>query len=115
VLMDDAALNRLGLRVSVPEKVRPYHRNTTLADIKHHWLGRRVVAAVMGQMEKTLGSGGDSAVVAKMREEMILSIRLQTVQIMSNGAITPKRFELLLHALNNHWLKFLGRLIRRGE
>ena len=34
---------------------------------------------------------------------------------MSNGAITPKRFELLLHALNNHWLKFLWRLIRRGE
>lgn len=115
VVMDDAALNRLGLRVSVPEQVRPYHGNTTLADIKHHWLGRRVVAAVMGQMAKTLGSGGDSAVVAKMREEMILSIRLQTVQIMSNGAITPKRFELLLHALNNQWLKFLWRLIRRGK
>ena len=69
VVMDDAALNRLGLQVNVPEQVRPYHRNTTLADIKHHWLGRRVVAAVMGQMAKTLGSGGDSAVVAKMREK----------------------------------------------
>ena len=55
--MDDAALNRLGLRVSVPEQVRPYHRNTTLADIKHHWLGRRVVAAVMGQWQKHLAVG----------------------------------------------------------
>jgi hypothetical protein len=48
----------------------------------------------------------------KMREEMMMSLRLKTVQIMSGGALTPKRFDLLLLALNNRWLRFLARLLR---
>jgi len=74
-----------------------------------------LVAGVFKAVGATLGerSADDSPVLIKMREEMVLSMRLSTVRNMSGGALTPKRFELLIHALNNHWLKFLGRCLRR--
>ncbi|MDB4106495.1 glycoside hydrolase family 3 C-terminal domain-containing protein [Alphaproteobacteria bacterium] len=114
-LMDDAALRTLGLTITPPDNIRPYHANTTLGDIRHHWLGKRLVAGVFKAVGATLGeaSNKDTAVLKKMREEMVLSMRLSTVRNMSNGALTPKRFAMLLHVLNNHWLKFLGRLLRR--
>jgi hypothetical protein len=61
---------------------------------------------------KTMGKRQETPVAMKMREEMIMSLRLKTVQIMSGGALTPKRFDLLLLALNNRWLRFLARLLR---
>ena len=115
VLMGDGALAGLGLTVTAADRIKPYHANSTLGDIRHHWLGKRLVAGVFKAVGATLGerSADDSPVLIKMREEMVLSMRLSTVRNMSGGALTPKRFELLIHALNNHWLKFLGRCLRR--
>ncbi len=115
VLMGDGALAGLGLTVTAADRIKPYHANSTLGDIRHHWLGKRLLAGVFKAVGATLGerSADDSPVLIKMREEMVLSMRLSTVRNMSGGALTPKRFELLIHALNNHWLKFLGRCLRR--
>ena len=115
VLMDDGALARLGLQVSVPDAIKPYHANTTLGDIADHWLGKRLVAGVFKAVGATLGerSADDSPVLVKMREKMVLSMRLSTVRNMSGGALTPKRFEMLIHLLNNRWGAFLARLLRR--
>ncbi len=112
VIMQDAQLSALGLTITPPETVKPYHANTTLADIQTHWLGRYIAAKALAMASSSLGAQQETAVAAKMRTEMILSLRLKTVQIMSGGALTPKRFDLLVHALNNHWFRFLARLLR---
>jgi beta-glucosidase len=112
VTMQDAQLAALGLRVTPAEPIKPYHANTTLADIRHHWVGKRVANAALEMAAKTMGKRQETPVAMKMREEMIMSLRLKTVQIMSGGALTPKRFDLLLLALNNRWLRFLARLLR---
>ena len=115
VLMGDRALAGLGLTVTAADRIKPYHANSTLGDIRHHWLGKRLVAGVFKAVGATLGerSANYAPVLIKMREEMVLSMRLSTVRNMSGGVLTPKRFELLIHALNNHWLKFLDRCLRR--
>lgn len=113
VIMEDTQLAALGLTVTAPESIKPYHANTTLADIRGHWLGKRVCEAALNMAAKTMGRRQETPVAMKMREEMIMSLRLKTVQIMSAGALTPKRFDLLLLALNNRWLRFLARLMRR--
>ena len=112
VQMDDQALANLGLLVREPDGIRPYHANTPLADIQTHWLGKRIVAAVF----ETVGELPETAdpVAEKMRSEMLLSMRLQTVQNLSRGAISAKRLDLIICALNGSWLKLLFRLIRRG-
>ena len=52
------------------ENVKPYHANTTLADIQHHWLGKRVVTMVFKAIEGTLGpTKTDSPVMVKMRKK----------------------------------------------
>ena len=115
VLMDNGALTRLGLAIPAPDPVKPYHANTTLDDIADHWLGKRVVQGVFTAVGQTLGErkADDPAVLVKMREKMVLSMRLSTVRNLSDGGLPPKRFELLLHALNNHWIKFLLRALKR--
>ncbi|MBT7643164.1 MAG: glycosyl hydrolase [Rhodobiaceae bacterium] len=112
VVMSDAQLSALGVRVPKPDPIKPYHANSTLADIRYHWLGKRVAAAAMDMASAALGQGKDTPVAVKMREEMIMSMRLITVSNMSAGALAGKRFELLLLALNNRWLRLLWRLPR---
>ncbi len=112
VVMGDAQLAALGVQVPTPDPIKPYHANSTLADIRYHWLGKRVAAAAMDMASAALGQGKDTPVAVKMREEMIMSMRLITVSNMSAGALAGKRFELLLLALNNRWLRLLWRLTR---
>ena len=114
VTMTDNELAARGLQVTVAESVKPYHANTTLADIQHHWLGKRIVAMVFKAIESTLGpTKTDSPVMIKMRNEMVLSMRLNTVRILSGGAFSEKRFRLLLDLLNNRWAHFFVGLFRR--
>jgi beta-glucosidase len=112
VVMNDAQLSALGVQVPKADPIKPYHANSTLADIRYHWLGKRVAAAAMQMASAALGQGKDTPVAVKMREEMIMSMRLTTVSNMSAGALAGKRFELLLLALNNRWLRLLWRLLR---
>jgi beta-glucosidase len=112
VVMNDAQLSALGVQVPKADPIKPYHANSTLAEIRYHWLGKRVAAAAMQMASAALGQGKDTPVAVKMREEMIMSMRLTTVSNMSAGALAGKRFELLLLALNNRWLRLLWRLLR---
>lgn len=112
VLMQDVQLKALGLTLPLPDPIKPYHANSTLADIRDHWLGKRVAAAAMQMATATLGKRKETPVAAKMREEMILSLRLSTISNMSQGKLAGKRFDLMLHALNNRWLRFVWRLLR---
>ena len=114
VIMNDSQLAARGLHITVAETVKPYHANTTLGDIQHHWLGKRIVAMVFKAIEGTLGpTKTDSPVMVKMRNEMVLSMRLSTVRIMSGGALSEKRFRLMLHLLNGRWGYFFLQLFGR--
>lgn len=112
VLMDDAQLKVLGLSVPLADSIKPYHINSTLADIRDHWLGKRVAAAALDMATKAMGARKETPATKKMREEMVMSLRLLTIANMSQGALSGKRMDLLLHVLNNRWLRFLFRLLR---
>lgn len=112
VLMGDAQLKALGLHVPVAARIKPYHANSTLADIHTHWLGKHVAKAALDMAGQAMGKAKETPVAQKMRVEMILSLRLVTVSNMSQGKLTGKRFDMLLHALNNRWLRFAWRLLR---
>ena len=65
VTMDDAQLSALGLTVTPVESSRPFHRNSTLSDIRNHWLGKRVYAQAQTQMRAILNPD-DNPVLEKM-------------------------------------------------
>lgn len=112
-IMDDAALSDLGLTVSPPDLIRPYTVQTTLDDIKDHWLGKRLVAKVHQMIRLHTGEQTPSPVVEKMQYAIIFSMRLSTLRNMSGGAITQKRLDILINVLNGAWLKALKRLCQR--
>ena len=112
VLLNDAQLKALGLSVPVAASIKPYHANSTLADIRDHWLGKRVAQVALDMAGKAMGKAKETPVAQKMREEMIMSLRLVTVSNMSQGQLAGKRFDMLLHALNGRWLRLLWRAIR---
>ena len=112
VVMNDAQLKALGLSVPVAASIKPYHANSTLADIRDHWLGKRVAEAALDMAGQAMGKAKETPVAQKMREEMIMSLRLVTVSNMSQGKLAGKRFDMLLHALNGRWLRLLLRLLR---
>ena len=112
VLMNDAQLKALGLNVPVAASIKPYHANSTLADIRDHWLGKHVAKAALDMAGQAMGKAKETPVAQKMREEMIMSLRLVTVSNMSQGKLAGKRFDMLLHALNGHWYRLLWRALR---
>ncbi len=112
-IMDDAALSDLGLQMTPPDPIRPYSVQTTLEDIKHHWLGKRLIAKVNEMMREHTGGQTPSPVVQKMQEAIVCSMRLSTLRNMSNGAVKPKHLDLLIHVLNGAWLRAVARLLRR--
>ena len=112
VLMNDAQLKALGLNVPVAASIKPYHANSTLADIRDHWLGKHVAKAALDMAGQAMGKAKETPVAQKMREEMIMSLRLVTVSNMSQGKLASKRFDMLLHALNGHWLQLLWRALK---
>ena len=96
-----------------PDPIRPYSVQTTLEDIKHHWLGKRLIAKVNEMMREHTGGQTPSPVVQKMQEAIVSSMRLSTLRNMSNGAVKPKHLDLLIHVLNGAWLRAMARLFRR--
>lgn len=105
-VMSDADLAALGVRVTPPEAARPFHRNSTMADIRYHWLGKRIYAQAQAQMQAFFAKD-DDPVAAKMGEAFLNDLPLRTLQTMSRGALTQARLDMMIAAMNGHFIKAL--------
>lgn len=112
VTMDDAQLSALGLTVTPVESSRPFHRNSTLSDIRNHWLGKRVYAQAQTQMRAILNPD-DNPVLEKMGESFLNHLPLRTLQTMSQGALTDSRLDTMIAVMNGHWIKVLRGFLKR--
>lgn len=112
VVMTDQELAVLGLRVTPPEKNRPFHRNSTMSEIRNHWLGSRIYAQASRQMQAFFSSD-DSPVVAKMGEAFLNDLPLRTLQTMSQGALTEARLDMIIALMNGNLIKAIGCFFKR--
>ena len=106
VIQSDAELAAAGLRLTPTESLRPFHSNSTMADIRHNWLGKRVYAQAEAQMQAFF-AGDDSPVVERMRQSFLENLPLRTLQSMSQGKLSAKRLDMMIALMNGHWLKAL--------
>jgi beta-glucosidase len=109
VILSDEQLCALGLRVTAPEDSRPFSRNSTMAEIRGHWLGRRIYAKTEKQM-RAMFSGATDPVVEKMGQEFLKGLPLRALQTLSSGALTEKRLDMIIALLNGHWITALRSL-----
>lgn len=112
VTMSDTDLAALGLTVTPPESTRPFHRNSTMGEIRDHWLGRRIYAQTDKQMQAFF-AGDDNPVVAEMGRAFLNHLPLRALQALSGGKVSDGQMTMIIALLNGHWLAALRGLLGR--
>ncbi len=104
-----AMLNR---DVPEAEAVRPFHLNSSLAEVGETWLGARFKARVVAGFMANMGGGSNDATLNKMFEEMANNMPLRALVLFGRGQIKPAQLELMLALLNHRYLRALKLWLR---
>jgi beta-glucosidase len=104
---DDAAFSALlGHPIPLPVPTQPYQLNSTIVEVRHHWLGRLLQRRVAQQVAKLIGPNA-SAKDKMVMEAMFFDMPLRNMLTMSQGNINQKTLNRLIHLLNGNWLQAL--------
>ena len=107
---DNTFTAMLGKPIPPVETVRPFHLNSTFADISTTWLGRKVAAQVKAQFVRRMGGEMDAA-TRRMIDAMAKDMPLRQLVLFSGGAVGFAQIEAFVAVLNGRYLKALRMLI----
>ena len=107
---DETFSAMLGKPIPAAEAVRPFHLNSTFAEIATTWLGRKVAAAVKAQFARRIGVGADAA-TRRMIDAMANDMPLRRLVLFSGGAVSFAQIEAFVAVLNGCYVKALRLLI----
>ena len=97
---DEAFALMLGRRVPNGESTRPFHANSSLAEIGETWLGAKVKTKTVEGFLKGMGLGNNDATIRKMFEEMANNMPLRGIVLFQQGRLSYRKMHLLLAILN---------------
>ncbi|CAH2714822.1 Thermostable beta-glucosidase B [Neobacillus rhizosphaerae] len=104
----------LGRKVPKERILRPFTPNSTLGDIRVHWIGRMMNKQIeKSTMKVFAGDEGDSGDIVKMIQEMAVDMPLRQLGMLSQGALSVKRIEGLIDIMNGHILKGIRGLMKK--
>jgi|TARA_B110000305_G_C19441139_1_gene641924 beta-glucosidase len=90
----------LGKSVPKGESPRPFHANSSLAEIGETWLGAKVKQKTVEGFLKSMGIGNNDATIRKMFEEMANNMPLRGIVLFQQGRLSYRKMHLLLAILN---------------
>ena len=100
---DDVFSAMLGHPIPATESARPFHINSTLADIQTSWLGRRVKQRIEAEFKKNIGFGGGAdPTLERMFEEMMTTMPLRSFVLFSRGKLDIKSIRTLIALMNGN-------------
>ena len=112
---DELFSKMLGRPAPTGEDIRPFHRNSSIAEIGTTWIGSkvkdRVVAAFLGGM----GLEGTDPTTRKMFEEMANHMPLRAIALFQQGRISYHQIDSLVALLNGHPLEALRFAIKHRK
>ena len=97
-----AMLNR---PVPPPEHSRPFHENSSVAEIAQTWLGARVKTRLVAGFQQNMGGQSSNETLNKMFEEMANNLPLRGLVIFSRGKVSMQHIRWLLALLNHQYLR----------
>ena len=109
---DDTFTAMLGKPIPPADAVRPFHVNSTFAEISTTWLGRKVANAVKTRFVARMGGEMDAA-TRRMVEAMANDMPLRQLVLFSGGGVGFAQIEALVAVLNGRYVKALGLLAHR--
>jgi hypothetical protein len=95
------------------EPTRPFHRNSSLAEIGTTWLGSKVKEKAMAGFLGGMGLEKADPTTQKMFEEMANHMPLRALILFQQGQTSFQQLDGLLDLLNGRIIRGLWRLIRR--
>ena len=103
---DDTFAAMLGQPIPAAEAARPFHLNSTFAEIATTWLGRKAAATVKAQFARRMGGGADAA-TRRMIDAMANDMPLRQLVLFSGGAVGFAQIEAFVAVLNRRYLRAL--------
>ncbi|WP_052668464.1 glycoside hydrolase family 3 C-terminal domain-containing protein [Nitriliruptor alkaliphilus] len=118
LVADDAEFDAmLDHPVPRPGPLRPFHRNSAVADLDTTRLGRLVKRAIVWAGRRQTGAVGaehDEA-TRRMFEAVIVEAPLRGLVVLSGGRVSFRQLDTLIDLLNGRPLRALRRVLRRGS
>lgn len=102
---DETFAQMLGKPVPKGESPRPFHANSSLAEIGETWLGAKVKEKTVEGFLKGMGIGNNDATIRKMFEEMANNMPLRGIVLFQQGRLSYRKMHLLLAVLNKQPLR----------
>ena len=103
---DNTFATALGRPIPPVEPIRPFHLNSTFAEISTTWLGRKATDAAKAAFAQRLGDDLDDA-TQRMVEAMATDTPLRVMVLFSAGALSFHLLEAFIAVLNRRYLKAL--------
>jgi len=111
---DETFTTMLGKPIPPAEAVRPFHLNSTFAEIATTWLGRKVAATVKAQFARRMGGGADAA-TRRMIDAMANDMPLRQLVLFSGGAVGFAQIEAFVAVLNRRYMEALRLIAGAGS
>ena len=102
---DETFAQMLGKAAPKGESPRPFHANSSLAEIGETWLGAKIKAKAVEGFLKGMGLGNNDATIRKMFEEMANNMPLRGIVLFQQGKLSYRKMHLLLAVLNKQPLR----------
>jgi beta-glucosidase len=80
--------------------------NSTLRDIRSAWVGRVLVWGAQREGRKVVGADGDAETL-NMMDAILLDMPLRSLGLMSQGKLSERAVDGLVHLINGHWIEGL--------
>ena len=108
---DELFSHMLNRPAPIGEDIRPFHRNSSLAEIGTTWIGGKIQDRALAKFLGSMGLENADPTTRKMFEEMANHMPLRAIALFQQGKISYYQIDGLLALLNGHPLKALGYLI----
>ncbi|XOV84925.1 MAG: glycoside hydrolase family 3 C-terminal domain-containing protein [bacterium] len=93
--------------VPEPESSRPFHENSSLAEVGETWLGAKFKAKVAAGFQASMGGNSKDETLNKMFEEMANNMPLRGLALFSGGKTSMQDIRLMLALLNHRYIEAL--------
>ncbi|MDA3852510.1 MAG: glycoside hydrolase family 3 C-terminal domain-containing protein [Spirochaetaceae bacterium] len=101
----------LGREIPIPEETKPFHRNSTLGEIKKTSKGKRIYREVSKRIIKLFENQNDPEFM-NMIIRMIDGMPLRSMVLMGQGKMSYAKLDAMIYMLNNRGLKGLWKFLR---
>jgi beta-glucosidase len=112
---DKTFAQMLGKAAPKGEPPRPFHANSSLAEIGETWLGAKIKAKAVEGFLKGMGLGNNDATIRKMFEEMANNMPLRGIVLFQQGKLSYRKMHLLLAVLNKQPLRAIKLYFTKDE